>query len=80
MAIRYFRSGLYAVPHWPYILGREAEGTIVKTGGGEMFGMKEGDRVAWMAESAYAEYTNVPATKAVKLSDKIPAKIGAGAL
>lgn len=76
----YFRSGLYPVPHWPYTLGREAAGTVVKSGGGETHGMKEGDRVLWMAEAAYAEYTAVPAEKAVKLPQDLSEKIGAAAL
>ena len=62
----YFRTGLYPAPSFPYILGREAEGTIVKTGGGEMYGLKEGDKVVWMAEGAYAEYTVAAAAKTVE--------------
>lgn len=77
--LRYFRSGLYPVAKWPYILGREGEGTIVKSGGGESHGMKEGDRVVWMAEGAYAEYTSVPAGKVVKLPQGVGEKIGAAA-
>ena len=77
---RYFRSGLYPVPSWPYILGREAEGTVVKSGGGETYGMKEGDKVVWMAEGAYAEYTAAPAAKAFKLPKEVEPKIGAAAL
>lgn len=42
--------------------------------------MKEGDRVFWMAEGAYAEYSAMPAGKAAKLPESIPKKIGAAAL
>ncbi|KAK3716185.1 NADPH:quinone reductase [Vermiconidia calcicola] len=76
----YFRSGLYPVPSWPYILGREAEGTVVKAGGGETYGIEEGDKVVWMAEGAYAEYTAAPAAKTVKLPKDMESKIGAAAL
>ncbi|KAI0842148.1 NAD(P)-binding protein [Hypoxylon sp. FL0890] len=76
----YFRTGLYTAPQFPYILGREAEGTIVKTGGGELYGLKEGDRVVWMADGAYAEYSAVPAAKAVKIPEGIPPKVAAAAL
>ncbi|XXG94716.1 T-complex protein 1 subunit delta [Hypoxylon texense] len=76
----YFRTGLYPAPQFPYILGREAEGTVVKTGGGETYGLKEGDKVVWMGEGAYAEYTGVPAKNAVKIPEGVPPKIAAAAL
>lgn len=64
----YFRSGLYPAPQFPYILGREGEGTVVAVGGDvDKSGLKVGDRVVYMGESAYAEYTSVPATKAIKV-------------
>ena len=52
----------------------------MKVGNGETFGFKEGDRVVWMAENAYAEYTSAPAAKTLKLPDGIKPKIGAAAL
>lgn len=76
----YFRTGLYPAPHFPYILGREAEGTIVKTGGGELYGLKEGDRVVWMGEGAYTEYTAIPAAKAVKIPEGLAPKVAAASL
>ncbi|KAI0851480.1 NAD(P)-binding protein [Daldinia vernicosa] len=76
----YFRSGLYPAPRFPYILGREAEGTVVKTGGGNVYGLKEGDRVVWLGESAYAEYTAVDASKAVKIPAGVAPKIAAAGL
>ncbi|KAK5165188.1 NADPH:quinone reductase [Saxophila tyrrhenica] len=76
----YFRTGLYPPPHFPYILGREGEGTIASTGpGGELYGMKAGDRVVWMAEGAYAEYTAVNAKTAFKLPSGVGEKVGAAA-
>lgn len=76
----YFRTGLYPAPSFPYILGREAEGTVVKTGTGETYGLKNGDKVVWMAEGAYAEYTIAPALKTVKIPDNMDSKIAAAAL
>ncbi|KAL7629280.1 NADPH:quinone reductase [Parahypoxylon ruwenzoriense] len=76
----YFRTGLYKAAQFPYILGREAEGTIVKTGGGELYGLKEGDKVVWMGEGAYAEYTGVPAEKVYKVPDGVAPGIAAAAL
>ncbi|KAI5862135.1 NAD(P)-binding protein [Durotheca rogersii] len=76
----YFRTGLYKPAQFPYVLGREAEGTIVKAGGGELYGLKEGDRVVWLGEAAYAEYTAVPADKVYKIPDGIPPKVAAAAL
>ncbi|KXJ90243.1 hypothetical protein Micbo1qcDRAFT_120532 [Microdochium bolleyi] len=77
----YFRSGLYPTGGFPYTLGREAEGTIVKAASsGELYGLKEGDRVVWMHVGAYGEYTAVPTTKVVKIPDSLPPKVGASAL
>jgi NADPH:quinone reductase-like Zn-dependent oxidoreductase len=68
------------VPQWPYILGREGEGTVVKTGGGNVEGIKEGDKVVWMGEGAYAEYTATAANKAYKIPDGVKPQISAAAL
>ncbi|KAI0021533.1 NAD(P)-binding protein [Xylariomycetidae sp. FL0641] len=76
----YFRTGLYPAPQMPYILGRDAEGTIVKTGGGETFGLKEGDRVVFLSEGSYAEYTAAAAKTAVKLPADLPPRVGVAAL
>jgi len=76
----YFRTGLYPAPNFPYILGREASGTVVKVGSGNVEGLKEGDRVVWLGEGAYAEYTAAPAAKAVKLPDGIDEKVAPAAL
>ena len=52
----------------------------MKEGGGQAYGMKTGDKVVYMAEAAYAEYTAVPAEKAFKVPEGLPPKIGAAAL
>lgn len=77
---RYFRTGLYPPPQFPYTLGREAEGTVVDTGSGELYGIQSGDRVVWMGEGAYAEYTATPAAKAVKIPAEMPKQIAAAGL
>lgn len=76
----YFRTGLYPAPHWPYMLGRESEGTIVATGSGETHNLQTGDRVVCLSEATYAEYTAAPAAKATKIPADLPPKIAAGAL
>ena len=77
---RYFRSGLYPSPK-PEILGGEAEGTIVSTGpSGNFYNLKVGDRVVFLKNSAYAEYTAVPALKAHAIPSSIGSGIAAAAL
>lgn len=77
----YFRSGLYPAPSFPYILGREAEGTIVAVpSSGELYGLQKGDKVVWMATDGYAEYTAVPASRVVKVPSSLPPQVGAAAL
>lgn len=74
----YFRTGLYPAPK-PEILGREAEGTIVSTGGGNLYNLKVGDRVVWMGTSAYAEYTSAPASTAYPIPSSLSPSIAAAA-
>ncbi|GME61971.1 Quinone oxidoreductase [Neofusicoccum parvum] len=77
----YFRTGLYPAPHLPYILGREASGSVVSTGsGGELHGLAAGDRVVWMATGAYAEYTAVPVSHVTKVPAGIAADTAAAAM
>lgn len=52
----------------------------MKVGSGDTLGLKNGDKVVWMAEGAYAEYTAAPAAKAVKVPSDMDPKIGAAAL
>lgn len=77
----YFRSGLYPAPSFPLTLGREAAGTIVSLGdGGETYGLKEGDRVAYLSTGAYAQYTAVPALHTCKLPSSISDETAAASL
>ncbi|KAI0483009.1 NAD(P)-binding protein [Xylariaceae sp. FL0804] len=76
----YYRTGLYAAPQFPYILGREAAGTVVALGGGETYGLAVGDRVAYLGEGAYAQYTAAPAKQTVKMPASMPAQTAAATL
>lgn len=67
----YFRTGLYPSTK-PEVLGREAAGTIVSLGPNtEEHGLKVGDRVIWLGNLSYAEYTAAPAAKTVKIPDGV---------
>ena len=77
---RYFRSGIYKPPGFPYTLGREAAGTIVARGPNVPADLAVGARVAYMGESAYAEYTAAPAAYTVPLPDSIDTKTAAASL
>ncbi|KAJ5546223.1 hypothetical protein N7494_003808 [Penicillium frequentans] len=65
----YFRTGLYSSPK-PEVLGREGAGTVAAVGPNTS-GFQVGDRVAWLANGGYAEYTAVPAAKTVKIPEGI---------
>ncbi|KAJ9149932.1 Quinone oxidoreductase [Pleurostoma richardsiae] len=65
----YFRTGLYPSSK-PEVLGREAAGQVVALGPAtERYNLKVGDRVVWLGNSGYAEYTATPAAKTVKIPD-----------
>jgi NADPH:quinone reductase len=67
----YFRTGLYNSPK-PEVLGREASGTIVALGPNtEEYNFKIGDRVVWLGNAGYAEYSAVPAAKTIKIPDVV---------
>lgn len=63
----YFRKGLYPCEK-PYILGREAAGTIVAKGK-DVTNFEIGDKVAYISNSTFAQYTKFPSEGTVmKLS------------
>ena len=66
----YFRSGLYPSP-LPVILGQEASGTVAAVSDSNPQGFKEGDRVVWIKQGGYAEYTALPADKAIKIPEGV---------
>ncbi|KAF2690421.1 NAD(P)-binding protein [Lentithecium fluviatile CBS 122367] len=76
----YFRSGIYPIPKYPYVLGREGAGTIAALGANAPSDLQVGGRVAYMGQSAYAEYTAVSSTYTVPLPTSISTKIAAAAL
>jgi len=72
----YQRSGLYPIP-LPFVLGQEGAGVIEALGDG-VNGFKAGDRVAYTGQlGAYAEYSVIPAGRAVKLPSGIDTKTAA---
>lgn len=56
----YFRKGIYP-SKMPYVLGREATGTIVKIGK-NVTGLEIGDKVAYLSGKTFAEYTKFPSS------------------
>ncbi|KAF2708906.1 NAD(P)-binding protein [Pleomassaria siparia CBS 279.74] len=75
----YFRSGVYPLPHTPYILGREGSGTIASLGPNIPATLTLGARVAYMGTSAYAEYTAVSSTYVMLIPDSVDSKTAAAA-
>ncbi len=65
----YFRSGLYPVK-FPMVLGSEAAG-VVDAVGEKVSNVRPGDRVAYNSGGAYAELTNLPAWRAVRVPDGV---------
>ncbi|KAL9110202.1 MAG: hypothetical protein Q9227_005263 [Pyrenula ochraceoflavens] len=78
----YFRTGLYPSPK-PEVLGREAAGTIASVGSSTSSSapsFSPGDRVVWMHNSSYAEYSAVPTEKVLKIPDGVTDEQAAGGL
>jgi NADPH:quinone reductase len=76
----YKRTGQYPLPDLPATLGEEGAGTVAAVGEG-VKGIVEGQRVAWAgASGSYAEYTLVPADKAVPLSAGMSSREGAAVM
>jgi NADPH2:quinone reductase len=67
----YNRTGLYPVPGFPAILGREGAGVVEETGPG-VTGFRPGDRVAYAGElGAYCESRTISAAQLVPLPDDV---------
>jgi len=73
----YHRSGLYPL-ELPAILGQEAAG-VVEAVGPDVFGLREGDRVAYAVGpmGSYCEARNYPADKLLKVPEGISDEIAA---
>ncbi|ODV95352.1 hypothetical protein PACTADRAFT_75848 [Pachysolen tannophilus NRRL Y-2460] len=66
----YFRSGLYPSA-LPNVLGREASGVVAAVGK-NVKGFKPGDKVAYLSNNTFAQYTKYdPKSKIVKLDDGV---------
>ena len=73
----YYRSGLYAWPETPLVVGAEAAGVVESVGPG-VAGLKAGDRVAYTTPlGAYRERRVIAADRLVKLPDTISNEIAA---
>ncbi|MGB9098559.1 quinone oxidoreductase family protein [Erwinia sp.] len=68
----YFRSGLYLQPSYPVVPGFEGGGTVTAVGH-NVRTFSPGDRIAYTGNpmGAYAEFRNIPASRAVKLPDGV---------
>jgi NADPH2:quinone reductase len=68
----YLRTGLYPAPGGlPYVLGKEAAGTVIGVGPG-VSDLKEGDRVAYPSgDGAYCDIRTIKAAQLVKVPDGI---------
>jgi NADPH2:quinone reductase len=77
----YFRTGLYPLPSTPYILGREASGTIAALGPSNApSDLQPNTRVAYMGPSAYAQYTAVDTKYVVPIPDSIDTQTAAASI
>ncbi len=75
----YQRTGLYPVA-LPYCPGLEAAGTVEKTGT-QASNFKPGERVAFCGTTgSYAEYVAAPASRLVRLPDRIDLEVAAAVM
>jgi NADPH2:quinone reductase len=74
----YHRSGLYK-RDLPFTLGGDGGGRIAAVGT-EVTGWKVGDKVAYMADGSYAEYTAVSVDKLVKVPEEVDLKVAIAAM
>lgn len=73
----YFRSGLYAWPETPLVVGAEAAGVVEELGAG-VEGLAIGDRVAYTTPlGAYRERRLIAADRLVKLPEAVSDEIAA---
>ena len=74
----YHRSGLYK-RELPFILGQDGGGEIATLGPG-VTDWSVGDKVAYIADESYAEYTVVTIGKLVKVPDNIDLQVAVAAM
>lgn len=66
----YHRTGLYPLPSYPVVLGKEAAGVVEEVGAG-VSTLKTGDRVAHIEMGAYSEKRVFAADRMVRVPDSI---------
>ena len=75
----YFRTGIYpSARNTDLILGQEAAGVIVAAPVDEPLGFRKGDRVVWIGQGAYAQYTRVPTSQIIKIPQGVEDEDAAG--
>ncbi|KAH7152646.1 NADPH2:quinone reductase [Dactylonectria macrodidyma] len=68
----YLRTGFYPSPSgYPLIIGNEGAGEIVEICGENTTDLKIGDKVVWIGQGGYAEYTAMAAQLALKIPDGV---------
>lgn len=77
----YFRSGVYPAPQLPFTPGMEAAG-VIESVGEDVVGFDSGDRVAYASPplGAYSEHRLMPASRVLKLPDKIDDRVAAATM
>lgn len=77
----YHRTGLYALPAYPAVIGVEAAGVIEAIGPGVQ-GFREGDRVAYAGPpiGAYASARTMPADRVINIPNTLSAHMAASSL
>ncbi|EOO01151.1 putative quinone oxidoreductase protein [Phaeoacremonium minimum UCRPA7] len=74
----YFRNGMYK-SDYPLITGKEAAGVVVAVHD-SVKAFAPGDRVVYLDEHTYAQYSAIPAIKAVTIPDGITTKQAAASM
>jgi NADPH2:quinone reductase len=75
----YYRTGMYPSPSgYPLVLGQEGVGVVVAAHENNTDGFKVGDRVVWAGQAGYAEFTIVPAVRAIRVPPEISDKDALG--
>lgn len=70
----YVRTGQYPIPvSKDVIIGQETAVTIAAVSplASSQYNLKDGDRVVWLFQGGYAEYTAVPARQVIKIPDGV---------
>lgn len=70
----YYRTGVYPIPEFPTIIGQEAAGTIVATKGSNPLGLTVGDRVVWIGQGGYAEFSALYFHQCIKIPSEVTDK------